>query len=456
MERRTSVLKKSIWPAVGGIVAAAGIGGFGFFLFMGGWQNGEIALTIVGGLFLLGGVFMFPMSIWSAFNDKRGGYGDCPVCGTAMVADKGDARNLLCHGCATYIDAQTDHLTTITGDRTHHTPYWAAPTPWPDIHVTMSKMVAFSAFDFAQDKLIELMMKKAGNKELGAHWPAGCCVCGKPATRTDTLVMPVTVGGQFRDSKATLIARDIPYCAEHKDGIAFDNVLSFNSRGDHHSFGIKFRSLAYRDKFRELNPWNWAGLPPLKTAKPPAPAGSSPGLAIAPAVTAAPSPSAPAAGRAAPTLWPSLGVLFDIDELGASDDERVFYGYQARLIFMRHFKPRRFGRAYLWHGDTQSTLDGARERRFCIAVTTPWPAGIEMVRAAFAKAADKGLAPPALRFVEHPVDIDFASGAPKPIRREPLPLWLSIDDNHTAVLPAAEREDIDLCERFSWRYRVGS
>ena len=131
-----------------------------------------------------------------------------------------------------------------------------------------SSTVAFSAFDYAQDKLTELMMKKAGNRELDAKWPAMCVVCRKPATRRDTLVVPVTVGGQYRDSKATLIARDIPYCAEHKGGIKFENVSNFGSRGGSMSFGIKFRSLAYRDQFFALNPWNWAGLLPLKPARP--------------------------------------------------------------------------------------------------------------------------------------------------------------------------------------------
>jgi len=167
-----------------------------------------------------------------------------------------------------------------------------------------------------------------------------------------------------------------------------------------------------------------------------------------------PAPSAPAATEPLPTLWHSLGVQFDIDQLGTTDQERMFYGQQARLIFMKHFKSCHVGRCYLWHGDTQSTLDGAQARRFCIAVTANTPSALERVRTTFARAADKGLAPSSQRFLEHPVDLDFASGAPKLIRREPWPLWFSVDETSTAVLPAAEREDIELLERFGWPYRV--
>jgi hypothetical protein len=160
MERRTSPLRRSILPSLYGIVGAAGLGLVGFWFFMGGWQAGEIVFTIVGGLFLIGGIMMFPAMVWRAFAGKRGGYGECPVCGTPMVADTGDAKNLLCQGCASYIDVTGDHFTTITEERLTREPYFAAPTPWPDIRVVMSSTIAFSATDYAQDKLTELMMGK--------------------------------------------------------------------------------------------------------------------------------------------------------------------------------------------------------------------------------------------------------------------------------------------------------
>jgi hypothetical protein len=168
-----------------------------------------------------------------------------------------------------------------------------------------------------------------------------------------------------------------------------------------------------------------------------------------------PAPSAPASTEPLPTLWHSLGVLFDIDALGRTDEERMFYGRQARVIFMKHFRSCYVGRCYLWHGDTQSTLDGAQARRFCIAVTTMFPSELQRVRTTYDMANDTGLAPRRQRFLENPVDLDFATDEPKIIRREPLPLWFSVDDTSTVVLPAAEAEDIELMERFGWFYRVG-
>ena len=33
------------------------------------------------------------------------------------------------------------------------------------------------------------------------------------------------------------------------------------------SYGIRFRSLAYREAFRKLNPWPWCGVVPPKPPK---------------------------------------------------------------------------------------------------------------------------------------------------------------------------------------------
>lgn len=154
-------------------------------------------------------------------------------------------------------------------------------------------------------------------------------------------------------------------------------------------------------------------------------------------------------------IWPSIGVLFAIDKLGATDDERMFYGTQARRIFMQHFKPRAIGGgAYLWQGDAQ-TRGSDGERRFCIAVSLEDGTKLATVQGFFADAGDRGLAPFTQRFCMHPVDVDFSTGAPKPIRREPLPLWLGIDSHGTIVLPVADAEDESLCDEFGWSFRVG-
>lgn len=128
----------------------------------------------------------------------------------------------------------------------------------------------------------------------------------------------------------------------------------------------------------------------------------------------------------------------------------MFYGTQARLIFMKHFNPRAVGRSYLWQGDTQKTLDG-NARQFCIAVSVSNPAALNALRDAFSRASDKGLAASAMRFSERPVDLDFSTGSPKPVRREPLPVWMWIEDGGRAVVD--DPEDVELCKHYGWAYR---
>lgn len=242
---------------------------FAVLMLVGGLQHGEIAFIVIGGFLSLFALIGIPSMIWDLFASPRGGYGQCPVCFSSIEAQSGNHQNLLCAGCGTYLDAKIDQLETIEPWRTTDKPFFAAPTPWPEVRGVVSSTIAFSAFDYAQDRLTELMMKKAGVKLLNATWPAGCCVCGRPATRKDHYVHPVILGGQIRDTKATLIANDVPYCSDHKDGIAFDRVL-FNSLGAGISYGILFRSHAYREAFRKLNNWTFAGVVPKPVREPPA------------------------------------------------------------------------------------------------------------------------------------------------------------------------------------------
>jgi hypothetical protein len=154
-------------------------------------------------------------------------------------------------------------------------------------------------------------------------------------------------------------------------------------------------------------------------------------------------------------IWPSVGVLFDIDSLGATPSEHMFYGLQARLIFMKYFHPRMASPAVLWSGDTQKTLDG-NENRFCIAISAGAIA-LESVMAAFSHLSDAGLASPEERFCKHPVDLDLSTGSPRAIHLEPLPLWLSIDAQGVAVLPEPViAEDVELCRQHGWKYRTST
>jgi hypothetical protein len=42
---------------------------------------------------------------------------------------------------------------------------------------------------------------------------------------------------------------------------------------------------------------------------------------------------------ATPQVWPSVEVIFEIDQLGTTLQERMFYGLQARHIFMKYINP---------------------------------------------------------------------------------------------------------------------
>ena len=264
--RQESVFTPTIWPTVQGLAAGAvmtvlGVGivanGFGLV------AAGGLVFMIFGAAMALGG----PLVIFVSLTGKRGGYGPCPVCLVPMKADFGDATNLLCVGCGTYVDVKGDRLVPADLNKVSEEARFgfATPTPWKDIRNGTFDTInlATSAQDFAQDKLQELLMKDHGTRVLDARWPTGCCVCGKPATRTMPFAKRVTFVAKTFDEKATLLAPAVPYCKDHSDGIDFDRV-SFASRGDHHSFGIRFRSLAYREAFRKLNPWPWAGVAPPK------------------------------------------------------------------------------------------------------------------------------------------------------------------------------------------------
>ena len=154
-----------------------------------------------------------------------------------------------------------------------------------------------------------------------------------------------------------------------------------------------------------------------------------------------------------PDRWESIGVLFDIDQLGETEEQQSSYGHQALLIFMRHLDPRAVGRAVLWHGDTAATLGGS-EQRYAIAVTPENPAALTLIREVFSKVEDKGLAPLSQRFCRHPVDLDFSTGSPRPISREPLPLWFSLDDDGTCVITQLSGDDVALCSKFGWKFKL--
>lgn len=255
MDRRVSPFRKSWWPTIkmvgGGIVVTA----LCVPALIAGYSGMNPLLLIIGGAGSIAG----PMMVLLAPFFGRGGYGPCPVCETEIEAMGGGAQNLLCGGCATYLDVDGDQLTTIAGERAQETPFFAVPTPWPDIRNVVSSTVAFSAQDYVANVISDAMMKNKGSHVMDARWPDGCCVCGAPAVRRETYTLNVRMAGNIRDSHADLIVPGVPYCALHEDGIDLHRV-TVDSRSHDDQFAMRFKSLAYRDAFRALNPWRWEGM----------------------------------------------------------------------------------------------------------------------------------------------------------------------------------------------------
>jgi hypothetical protein len=266
-----STFTPSIWPTVKNVAVGIGMAAVGVAIL---WNGGGAVLVLVAIAFIAIGALVTIASLIG----KRGGYGPCPVCQLPLEAMRGDAQNLLCAGCGAYVDVAGDRLVLTHPNRTQKEARlgFAAPTPWPEISGATGETIslATSAQDYLMDKAQELMVRQRGTRVLEAKWPAGCCVCGKAATRTEPFAKKVTYADATKalrpfDQTATLLAPAVPYCDEHHDGIDFDNVR-FDSvgTGGTSSYGIRFRSLAYRDAFRKLNPWPWVGLVPPKAPKP--------------------------------------------------------------------------------------------------------------------------------------------------------------------------------------------
>ena len=193
----------------------------------------------------------------SNFFDKLRGRQACPVC-SGPVDTVLTSSDMLCKGCDTYLEAAEGKLRPIPDDRVYERHVFGAPTPWTDLRAVTFPTIKFSSDDYISDLI---MTKKAGVRVLNAHWPSGCCICGKPSSRlerrTRVIVFPAGQGVlNVRDQEVTLVADGIPHCNEHTGGVEFDRI-DFAITGSDPGFGLVFRSLFYRNAFRKLNPWDW-------------------------------------------------------------------------------------------------------------------------------------------------------------------------------------------------------
>lgn len=184
--------------------------------------------------------------------------GDCPGCGTRLSKNLGLAE-VLCSNCGDYALFGDKTLRPMEPSRAAPVPVFAAPTPWADMQAP-----AFGALLHPLAALDDLLRTKPEDvRLLEAAWPEGCCVCGGPAARTETIAQHVSFappngGAPRRQKEATVVAKGIPHCAEHAEGARFERVISFGD-ANRMALGLFFKSYAYQIRFRKLNPWKWRG-----------------------------------------------------------------------------------------------------------------------------------------------------------------------------------------------------
>jgi hypothetical protein len=232
---------------------------FGYY----GVQTEETIVVILAGACLITGPAMVVMAPFM----PRPASGPCPLCGAKMYSfwQADGAAVLVCRNCAACSTAADGKLSLVPVANIADKPLYPAALPWDDIVGENAKTIALSAQDVVSDKLNELITRDDGVRVL-AEWPAGCCVCGAAASRHETTAVEVAIKGRALETKAKLVAKGVPHCAAHKDGVAFARFdfagLPFQDPG----FAVMFRSHAYREAFRKLNPHKFDSEPkgPLK------------------------------------------------------------------------------------------------------------------------------------------------------------------------------------------------
>ncbi len=219
---------------------------FGYY----GLGSEETVIVVLSGAALLAG----PMLVVAAPFMPRPSSGPCPLCGAKMYSfwQAADAL-LVCPSCAACATASNETLTLLPMTNVADVPAYPAALPWDDVVENPGKTVAFSAQDVAMDKLSELITRNAGVRVID-KWPPGCSVCGAQATQSEAASAEVLIKGRALETKATLLAHGIPHCAAHSNGVAFGRVEFAGSPTEGDAFGLKFRSHAYREAFRKLNP----------------------------------------------------------------------------------------------------------------------------------------------------------------------------------------------------------
>jgi hypothetical protein len=188
--------------------------------------------------------------------------GRCPGCDSPIAINFGFSSMMLCPNCGDYAEVVQNRLRqmdpTLVASHCQSGGGFAAPTPWTDMHAPRFGAIAFDIEGFVTEAILT---KKERTRFFDAQWPAGCCVCGRPATREETIAarFTFTPPGLVRasDKEAMVMAKGVPYCDEHKEGAQFERAM-FSTPEQETNVGLFFRSYAYQIRFRKLNPWKWS------------------------------------------------------------------------------------------------------------------------------------------------------------------------------------------------------
>jgi hypothetical protein len=267
MSRRTP-MRKSPLKAIGGLAASAGLSALGYYivvanrlfeqdLLSGLLENPLIMVLAV--LFSVAALLAFPSFLYMLVSAGIGGKGPCPMCDAAVETMFGRELNLVCKHCGAYLAGANQEFCLMDDRCIAAEPTFAAPTPWNDVLVVKGRSRFRYATDVA-DLTREALTKEEGLRVLSAVWPNQCCVCGIPAVRRETITcraeLQANSAVNIRHREANISADGVPYCADHKEGVAF-GVIRFANAAHETGFGIKFRSLRYRNLFAGENPWRW-------------------------------------------------------------------------------------------------------------------------------------------------------------------------------------------------------
>jgi hypothetical protein len=209
----------------------------------------EWVIKFFGCLFLIAslvGVFVLPF----LGLPRRG---PCPECKWPLQTVGRGQQDVLCPMCCSYFDAESDRIFLIQDpERIRDEPTYAVPAPWEDLGIVTSPAISLaSSF---QEAATESALTTSGKRRIWEpKWPPGCCVCRGSAERRIQFIASIVKHHTVIKEEIKIVLVGVPYCGEHDDGVDMKTVM-FPDQAQNMRFGLLFRSLRYRNEFRDLNP----------------------------------------------------------------------------------------------------------------------------------------------------------------------------------------------------------